>query len=326
MSKVAVVGFGIAGAIMSKQLMDKGFDVHVFNEHQDESPSKVAAGIINPLSVSRKKPLWKAEEFAKSAWRFYAKWDNGFMHRTPMLLDVAEAKLQNEWAGSIAAELGFISWNDNNKAIFINQSGWIDTELLISELSNGVNHFNSIRITDIKDLSSHYEKVILATGKIENEDLGELFRPDIFRPVLGDVLEIESDKTHPFKHLDGLFIIPKSESKYILGSTYIHDFKQVEPDPARAKLLIEKAERQGINVTKVLNHRTAVRPAIYDRMPIVGLIHDNVYAFAGMGSRGLFHAPLAAEMLIESWDGNLLPQIDINRARLIKNLTPHPRK
>lgn len=317
MVKIAVVGFGIAGAILSKQCADHGFEVHVFDDYKSETPSKVAAGILNPLSVSRKKPIWKAKEFAEYAWGFYAKWDDGFTHRVPMRMDILDPREQNDWAGSLATEQGFIRWNKSNDQLFINYTGWIETEQLIRSFASDIEHFNATRITDLKDLCHKFDRVILATGQIEKNQLGAAFRPDIFRPVLGDILEVETETEYAFKHLEGLFIIPKSGGKAILGSTYIHDFDRVEPDPSRAKLLLDKAARQGLGITKIVGHRTAVRPAVYDRMPIVGHIRDNLYAFAGMGSRGLFHAPLAAEMLIQSWGGKEIdPLLNVQRAKL----------
>ena len=239
------------------------------------------------------------------------------MHRDLMRMDVLETREQNDWAGSLAAEQSFIRWNESNDQLLINYTGWIETEQLIHSFASDIKYFNATKINDLKELCLNFDKVILATGKIEHNQLGASYRSDIFRPVLGDILEVETAADYAFKHLDGLFIIPKSNFKAILGSTYIHDFDRVYPDPARAELLLDKAARQGLKITKVLRHRTAVRPAVYDRMPIVGHIRDNLYAFAGMGSRGLFHAPLAAEMLIQSWEGKEIDSLlNIQRAKL----------
>ena len=70
MVKIAVVGFGIAGAILSKQCLSEGFEVHVFDDYNSETPSKVAAGILNPLSVSRKKPIWRGQRICGKGMAF----------------------------------------------------------------------------------------------------------------------------------------------------------------------------------------------------------------------------------------------------------------
>jgi len=314
--KVAVIGFGIAGAVFALQCQSRGYEVHVFDDFKTETPSKVAAGIINPLSVSRKKPLWCAKEFAKEAWRFYSKWDTGFTYQYPMVMDIKNTRLQNEWSSSLAEETGFLNWSDDHSQLEINYSGWIDTELLIESSTNQINYYHRKRINDLEELEKSFDYVVLATGKVEPEIMGSQFREDLFRPVLGDLLEVSLKESYPFKHLEGLFVIPQRiKDTYILGSTYIHDFDKIEPNPERASLLVAKAERQGVLITKILNHRTAVRPAIYDRMPIVGQIRNNLHVFAGMGSRGLFHAPLAAKMLLDSWEGETIsPLLNVSRS------------
>lgn len=315
---IAIVGGGIAGVILSWQAHHMGFSVDLFDEEILETPSKVAAGILNPLSISRKKPIWNAKRFTQENTLFYSQFGPEVYHKVSMQVNVNSAIEQNNWATSRAGEEQYLEWKHGNTSFGIKGSAWVSTEKLLTLLPSSKFRLNKEKVNH-KELEEDYDFIILATGQIQRQELeSNGFRADMFRVVLGDILQVELQKPSPFMHLEGLFIIPLTNGKYVLGSTYIHQFKSVSKDPMRATELIEKARRQGIVVSQKISHRVAVRPAIYDRMPIVGKLEKNIYCFAGMGSRGLFHAPLLAKQLLNNLENEELiwKEVDIARAKI----------
>lgn len=318
--QIAIMGGGIAGVTLAWQAHYAGYTVHLFDEVDHKSPSRVAAGIINPLSFNRKKPMWNSANFTEETWSFFNKFNAPFVYPQEMEVVINSAKQKNDWATSVANEQGWINWNKDGTTITIKGSGRIGTEDFLTHLPCFDFNIENSRVDLSTLLDADYERVVVATGKFDFSLEHLQFRSDIFRPVLGDILEVELVNNYPFSHLEGLFIIPlEKKGTYLLGSTYIHEFTSSEPTHERADLLVHKAFLQGVNIKKIVAHRAAVRPAVYDRMPLVGNIKRNLDVFVGMGSRGLFHAPLLAKQLVNHWQGKeaLFPMVDIKRC-LIK--------
>ena len=58
-----------------------------------------------------------------------------------------------------------------------------------------------------------------------------------------------------------------------------------------------------------LDQRAAVRPASYDRHPLIGPheSHPNLYCMNGLGSKGTLMSPHLAEILLDSMEGAAIP-------------------
>jgi glycine/D-amino acid oxidase-like deaminating enzyme len=316
---LAVVGGGIAGTVIAWQAHLRGYKVSLYNHEKKNTPSKVAAGIINPITISRKKAIAKGKDFAQFAWETYRSMPNSetFMNQVPIQVDIKDIKEYNNWVLSSAHENGLVQFETKDKC-FVNYSGWIDTKLMLSEkLFEGTIKRVSKRVKDFKKIANSYDTVVLATGFLPQMYLSQL-RTDAFRPVLGDILKVSLMENRPFSHLEGAFLIPLTKDTHCLGSTYIREFKDDSPSLERAHQLIEKVRLQGVKVKNLLAYSSSIRPTVYDRFPLVGKLEDNIYSFTGMGSRALLHAPLLAEQLLEHIEGksSLNKEVDINRARL----------
>ena len=316
--KVAIVGGGIAGTVLAWTALQRNWDVTLFNQEKKNTPSQVAGGLLNPLSISRKKLIFKGGEFIKNAISFYS----ALPHHSTFFFDV-EMKIiyqglkeYNNWQTSDAAEKGFIK--SVGEDIYIKNSAWINTINLIDKgtFDSGIQYVSQ-KIDSFQSLEKQFDAVLLATGFLPNEFTGFL-RSDVFRPVLGDIFIIQSSKKYEFCHLEGAFIIPLGNNKYCTGSTYVNDFDSLEPSPSRANSFLNKLVNQDIEIEALLEHRVAVRPATFDRFPLVGNIKSNIYSFTGMGSRALLHAPLLAQQLLEVVESqneeSLLPAARISRA------------
>lgn len=316
--KVAIVGGGIAGTVLAWTALQRNWDVTLFNQEKKNTPSQVAGGLLNPLSISRKKLIFKGEEFIKNAISFYSTLPHHstFLFNHEMKLFYYGLREFNDWQTSDAAEKGFIrSMGDD---IYIKHSAWIDTiKLLEKGTFDPALIYVSQRIDDIESLEKQFDTVFLATGFLPSE-FAKILRKDVFRPVLGDIFIIKCSKKYEFSHLEGAFIIPLGSNKYCTGSTYVNDFNSVEPSPSRAKSFLDKLANQNIEIEALLEHRVAVRPATFDRFPLVGNIKSNIYSFTGMGSRALLHAPLLAQQLLEVVEARneelLMPVARISRA------------
>jgi len=323
--KLLIIGAGISGVTLAHYAHLEGIETTIIDGNAPNTASKIAAGVINPLSMSRKKVIWKGEEFAKEAWRFYKSIDNGFIAKERMFFYGNSQKEINEWETSNANERGFLEYKMDNSAyggFEIVNSGWIDSRRYLKTLDNLKVHqgFGEINLDkDLPELKKEYDWVVLATGFDGIGNLQQLYRSDLFKPVLGDVLTVKINNVNRFTHFEGIFIIPMEEHGiFKLGSTYIHGFTSTEPQEKNKLTLLQKAKDQNIEVVSVLKHETAVRPASFDRFPLIGAIErqQKLFLFSGMGSRALLYSPLMAKQLLELMQFNISvwKEVDLRRA------------
>jgi|GEM_PF-2888884 len=305
--KLLIIGAGISGATLAHCAQKAGIETTIVDSNALVTASKVAAGVINPLSMSRKKVIWRGEEFANEAWRFYHSIDNGFIAKERMFFECKSQKELNDWEASNASERGFLKYKRHNllEGFEIVNSGWIDSKKYLRTLDsiNIEQQESNIDLPqDIPNLIQKYDWVILATGFDGIGNFQRDYRTDLFKPVLGDVLTVRISNVHQFMHYEGIFVIPLAEKGlFKLGSTYIHGYSSSEPQEKNKQLLLQKAKEQNIYIIDVVKHETAIRPASFDRFPLIGLMkgQQNLYLFSGMGSRCLLYAPLMAKQLVD---------------------------
>ena len=66
-----IIGQGLAGTILSYQLIKKGNRVLVINQHDPQSSSYIAAGIFSPIAGQRIAKIWQADKAIPFVHRFY---------------------------------------------------------------------------------------------------------------------------------------------------------------------------------------------------------------------------------------------------------------
>ena len=68
---ITIVGGGLAGCMMAWALSARGRQVRLFDRGEEVTSSKVAAGIINPVTGPKLTKAWRFEELWPAALRFY---------------------------------------------------------------------------------------------------------------------------------------------------------------------------------------------------------------------------------------------------------------
>jgi flavin-dependent dehydrogenase len=74
--KILIVGQGIAGSCLALEFISNGIEVVVISEKNENSASKIAAGLFNPLVLKKLNLGWKAYETLKAAKNFYSYWQS----------------------------------------------------------------------------------------------------------------------------------------------------------------------------------------------------------------------------------------------------------
>lgn len=148
-----IVGSGWAGACVSRAALQAGLKVCVVDPEEGETASRIAGGVIDPISGKKLTPTWRGREFFESAREFYQDWQRdlavGFYREAPILrsfIDPLQAQLFSDRSEDLKkAGIGLRSWNSVNAddvsralgfrteagAAFTEPGAWVHTEVLL---------------------------------------------------------------------------------------------------------------------------------------------------------------------------------------------------
>jgi glycine/D-amino acid oxidase-like deaminating enzyme len=310
-----IVGQGTAGTLLSYTLLQEGASVIVIDDHKKNSASRVAAGVINPVSGRRFTIAWKYDEIYPVAKKTYQQLEE--------LLGVPVFKERDIWnvlpsqqLKEGAAGLEYMKVPETNRyADFLDQPYGAAivkgaTTLLynllpawrkylkdaLREEKFDINHLqiNAGSVT-YKDITAR--RIIFCEGAATVNN--PWFKDIPFLLNKGEVLKVRV----PGLVTDDIIkrsitLVPQEPEIFWVGSTFAWDYPDEEPtDDKRA--FLEAGLQQLLKVPyEVLDQLAAVRPSGTDRRPMMGLHpeHPVLGIFNGLGTKGSSLAPaMAAE-------------------------------
>lgn len=338
-----IVGQGISGTFLSFYLNKKGVDYLVIDDNNASSSSRVAAGVINPVTGRRIVRTWMIETLLPFARQAYAElqYDTGkiFFSEKSIVNLFPSAQMRNAFIERLQEEEAFLklSGDDHRFSAYLEYvfgdgeifpafvvqlqellTGWrnrlMEKNRLIEE------HFEGNNLLLEKD-GVHYgniraEKIIFCDGIVSSEN--RYFRNLPFAANKGEALVIrvpELPQQYVFKK--AITLVPLGDEYFWAGASHEWDFTDTLP----SEVFLEKTKRQLNNWLKVPftveRHVSSVRPATLERRPFVGLHpHEpRMGILNGMGTKGCSLAPFFANQLAEHLTSNepLMPEVNINR-------------
>src|SRR5574338_207171 len=342
-----IIGQGICGTWLSYFLNKEKKSFLVIDDHQSNSSSRLAAGIINPVTGRRIVKTWMIDElipFIEVEYSEIGKYLGISAISSKTIIDffptpqMREAFLQRQKDESF---LQNAITNEKFRNNFNYEFGYgkiapsfiVHLETLLpawrklltgsGKLSEESFDLSQLKITtdyiQYKEYSA--EKIIFCDGI--NSLSNPLFARLPFAFNKGEMLLIEAEGIAP-DHIykKGIVLAPlQSKNIFWAGTNYIWDYKDVLP----TKEFREKTEQQlqeWLKVPfKVLDHQASVRPANVERRPFVGMhpVYKNAGILNGMGSKGCSLAPFFAKQLTDHLihGKKILPEADILRFRRI---------
>lgn len=324
-----IVGKGLAGSTLAYSLIAKGKKVLVFDQEKESTSSKVAAGIINPVTGRRFVKSWRFDAFYEKAKSFYQAFEVENKVSTFQELEICRAlfkheeqndflaKLENE---AYAPYLKEIPTDQNLSDSFKDALAWIsikaarlDFDPYLKAIKNKLVSLNSYRpeYFDISSLkqesnlwkygSDDFAKVIFCEGyEMKNNPFFESL-PTV--PAKGDLLvvkvpDLQADRIYKHK----CFLVPLLEPQtFWVGSTYQWDFEDEKPTEAKKAFLLEKLNVSLKLPFEVLAHKAAIRPTGKDRRPYLGesKTAKNIFLFNSFGTKGASLVPYWCEKMID---------------------------
>jgi len=323
----SIVGCGLASIAFCEQLRAHNKSFVVFDDASQQS-SIVAAGLYNPVILKRFTPVWKAKEQLALALPTYKAIEDNLSikidHRLRILRRFASVEEQNLWfsaldkpllepylkpqliktsPATINAPFGFGE---------VLHAGWLDTELLIkiykqnlqnnNQLLNETFDYNAISFSNdavqYKDVVSQHIVFAEGFGLKHNPYFSHL----PLNGTKGEVLTIKAaDLKIDYAIKASVFIIPKGNGVFTVGSTYNWDDKTNLPTENGKAELLSKLRTFVTCDVEVIDHVAGIRPTVKDRRPLVGQHHEHKQLFVlnGLGTRGVMLAPYVAQQLYQ---------------------------
>lgn len=318
-----IVGSGIAGSLLAWELLRLGGHVTICGDPANPGSSRIAAGLITPITGLRFVKSWNLDRVFPQAKATYAELENlcgkTFFQPFNILRLFKNPEESARWQRKAGqAELrGLIvrEWSavppvpgilHEGGGLEITGGGWVDMEALLESLHSLIRKQAQwiglpldcgqleLSGSSARWQGREFDRVIFCQGyRPENPWFDWLD----WKPAQGEILTLRIPGFQTDRIINrGIFILPLGNGLFRCGSTYNWVHLKSEPAPGgRARL---ESEIRGLVSLpfEVTGHRAAVRPILKDSLPAIGLHprHPALGIFNGLGSKGALTAPFYA--------------------------------
>ena len=323
-----IIGQGICGTLLSWFLHKEGKSFMIIDDSNEHSASKIAAGIINPVTGRRYVTTWRIEEVMPFAIQTYNEigtyLNTNFVAEKSIIDFFPSPQMRNAFVERITEDDTYLhSYPDQNhfNQYFNYEFGCgeirpaysMHIHLLLSSWRKQLFDLNAVieqpfnvNEMTLSDNSIHYhditaQKIIFCDGIAATDNPWFNLLP--FAPNKGEALIIESEglnNQHIFKK--GMTLVPTlAQNVYWIGSNYQWEFANEHPSEQFYKQTTELLKHWLKTPFKVMSHKAAVRPATIERRPFVGFhpVFTNIGILNGMGTKGTSLGPFFAHQLTQ---------------------------
>lgn len=344
---VLIVGQGLAGTLLATMLMAHGLRVLVVDDGHRSSSTRMAAGLINPVTGLRLTRLRQAERFVPEALHTYRDleqhWGVDFYHAMPLLRIFRSERQRADWLKRLRSpEYGEYlqaplppdeipaGLHAPHGAGLQQHTGYLDTPAFLDAgrrwlLQAGALHEGGFDWSDLQleaDVARWREvtaRWVIACEGYRGED-NPWFGWLPFRPCKGQILTLKTDDKLPEWILShGTWLLPVGAGCARVGATYEREDIDSGPTAAARESLLRDARElfQGRVHWGLCDEAVGVRPGTRDRMPLVGLhpLHPQLGMFNGFGSKGVLMAPYYARCLVDVLLHGVAPPPEVSLQR-----------
>ena len=337
-AKIIIAGAGLAGVLTAWHLACDHEVLLLDASEPGSGASGVPTGLVNPMMALRARPVWKYEEALSDLRRWIQEADLADCITVNQVFrpahDEEQAHFFQESAQShpdkctwlqpertsdqfpiLHAPLGGLAVTDGfsmNLRSAIDQTldafqvrggrlltgtrllGWEESE---NEVKVRIDPSNAT--AQVPDVLSG-SRLILALGAGITQF--DALRGLNLHCIKGEVITLHVRKPLEIPVLASKgYLVPEGR-KVFVGSTYVHHFEDLHPDPVRVHELHQKAIQMipSLSEAAIESAWAGVRVTVPKiRLPMVGLLPGShrVTIFTGLGAKGLLMAPMLARRL-----------------------------
>ena len=322
-----LIGQGIAGSSLAYYLIQKGNRVLVVDREDLDSSSRVAAGLITPLTGRGINPAWRQAEYLPKAVRHYRHLENesgeSFYHDQAVRRILLSSKEQVKWQKKAQNQADWGEECDTSDdivnssfgAIKMKHGAWLDTKSYLRVIRGFLLSKSAYRVDDFSEDELQLnesgvlwrgikaKKVIFcqgAYGLSGGNSVSSWFANIPHRSAKGEILSlrIKGFPSNIRYHANG-WLAPRDGGVWKAGATYEWsqlDTKQTDAGELEVLQKIKSILPDDSKV-EVVGHEAGIRPIIRSSRPVIGLHHEfaQIGFFNGLGSKGALMAPATAE-------------------------------
>ncbi len=314
-----VAGQGLAGTVFALTAMQRGRSVLVVDPEHASTCSRVAAGLMNPLSGPRLALGENEETLWNTARDFYRRWEEilgaRFFEERPILRLLTDAEQAERWRKRLA-DPRYSGWHEplppewQHRAPFggftTKRCGRLDTGAFLEAARAWLHTHGAFRSGKVDPGSP----AVWCLG--HESRLWGPFQSVPIRPARGTILTIRApgfDETRVIHA--GKWIVPLGAGIFRVGSTYEWDPADASPSPEAREELSDFLSGFLASPWELLQEDAAIRPMANRGLPFTGRHPKDPrhILFNGLGSRGSLLAPWHAERLLcHMEEGTPLPR------------------
>lgn len=309
---ILIVGQGIAGTALGWEFERAGFSFEIADAGLAGAASRVAAGIVNPITGQRFVKNWRVDSLLAPARAFYREIESELSLRI-----LSDVRIWRMFTGSAdfarakeKAERG--EWSPYADALTVSPEGfWIeggfqvDLPVLLQAsrhrwIRRGVLQERRVNLAEEE---ARRDIVILCTGAgIEGErGLGGRLQ---FERAKGEVIDVASAQA-PFEPgvicNQGAWVLPRDRLTAQVGSTYDREAEDLAPTPGARESLEAQFRRMYPKVAyHVVAQHCGWRMSVPDRRPVAGRVpgRERAGIVNGLSSKGTLTAPWIARQWV----------------------------
>lgn len=323
---IIIVGHGLAGATLALALIARGVRVTVIDDEAHTGASRVAAGLMTPVTGGKLKPQPGFDRLMANAATLYEGVANNaerpLLIRRPALRLLSTPRELAAWASADAAllsklvpfggqlpppvrpadiatlmpdaaRLDVAAFLDAVRAQLVDNAAWRSGRVHPRDVAVAA---EDIRI---ESLGVRARRLVFCRGYADHDNA--FFPALTWRAAKGQILTVRCDALDDrfTIHANGLWLTPLTPGRFLVGATYEWDTLDETPTDEGRDRLLERLHAVVDADVGVESQAAAVRPIVAGRMPVVGASasHPNVFLFNGLGSKGALFAPSVADEL-----------------------------
>ena len=341
-----IIGKGLAGTLLAHFLLKAGKTVHIIDDEMPNAASRIAAGLINPVTGRHFVKSWRIDTLLPFALETYSQLEEQYQvkifHSKPILRALADLGDVNHWQLR-RSEAGYESYLSAN-------ADWSDYAALLhpafdygeTRLGGQTDLPALLAATDSDwqkaDIIYHakfdFDKLKILPGGLQYDHLfraekiifcegfrgkqNPFFAHLPWQGAKGEVFLLKIEGPLPEKIVkQDLFLIPLQDGRIWCGANYANYFEDELPSEKGRRFLLEKLEKILKVPFKIVSHRAAVRPTVQDRRPFLGSHpeHTKLFIFNGLGTKGASLGPYFAKQMADFLvhGQSLDPEVDVAR-------------
>lgn len=322
LDKFLIVGLGVAGAAMAHTLRQRGIDFLVVEAEFPNTPSRIAAGLMNPITGKNYVKSNGAENYFPFFHAFYQEVESSLQEelegrkfffpqtiyrpfRSVEEQNIATARSGDEgYQKFLGTEKIYSGWAEKLDLTFgyasIEGGAWLDAPLYLQATRKALQKEGKYIQSEVSfaDLvldhntqnwnwnGEVFKGVFWCTGA--TMALSEQGKQMGFAPVKGEILSLKLKQDLPAIALTtGHYLLGEGqEFKY--GATFNwRDLTSLPTAEAREELLqhLQETLKSDYEIT---SQQGAIRPAVRDRRPLVGSIWPEIFGLENYPTNGQY--------------------------------------